>query len=206
METKTKSTEKILRTIADKLMDAQTEIDELTVQLALGKAEARDKFEEIKKEFREKVSEFRQYLAHAHGVSEIGSVKAKAEELEKALAQGEVNTKEDFEEQKKGLLRATASLEETLEKKVPAKEELQHFTHDIEKFKLKLEILRLRFTLKKMEVKAEFKTRMETAQRYIHDVRESIVDRVTQGKEKYEDFRDEIRLAYKHFKKAIEEL
>jgi hypothetical protein len=46
METKTTTSGdvKILKRIADNLVAAQREIDELTLQLSLGKAEARDKF------------------------------------------------------------------------------------------------------------------------------------------------------------------
>lgn len=192
--------------VADKLLAAQQEIDELTVQLALGKAEARDKFNEIKKDFREKVSELKAFLANIPSDIEISTIRKKIDELEMHLIQGEVNTREAFETQKDNLLKATSALEKTLERKVPFTAELQHFVHEMEKFKVKLEILRLKFSLKKMEVENEFRIRMDQAKAYINERRTLIKDKIDEGKEKYEDFGDEIRLAYTHFRKALKEL
>lgn len=206
MEPDVKSTKKILMSVADKLLAAQQEIDELTVQLALGKAEARDKFNEIKQDFREKVAELRVFLANIPSDLELSAVRAKIDELEMRLIQGEVNTREVFEAQKENLLKATSALEQTLERKVPFTRELQHFIHEMEKFKVKLEILRLKFSLKKMEVKNDFRIRMDEAKTYINELRTSMKEKVDEGKDKYEDFRDEIRLAYTHFRKALKEL
>ena len=206
MEPDVKSTKKILMSVADKLLAAQQEIDELTVQLALGKAEARDKFNEIKKDFREKVSELKAFLANIPSDLELSTIRTKIDELEMHLLQGEVNTREAFEAQKDNLMKATSALEKTLQRKVPFPAELQHFVHEIEKFKVKLEILRLKFSLKKMEVKNEFRIRMDEAKAYIDERRTLIKDKIDEGREKYEDFGDEIRLAYTHFRKALKEL
>lgn len=206
MEPDVKSTKKILLSVADKLLAAQREIDELTVQLALGKAEARDKFNEIKKDFSEKVSELKMFLANIPSGLEMSVLRTKIDELEMHLIQGEVNTREAFEAQKENLLKATSALEKTLERKVPFTAELQHFIHEMEKFRVKLEILRLRFSLKKMELKNEFRNRMDQAKAYIGEQRTLLNDKIEEGKEKYEDFRDEIRLAYTHFRKALREL
>jgi len=60
MPTKKEDKDKpVLQRIADQLLVAQQEIDDLALQLALGKAEAREKFQEVKKEFRHHVAEFK---------------------------------------------------------------------------------------------------------------------------------------------------
>ncbi len=59
MATQAKTTKKAtLLNLADRPIDAQGEIDELTLQLALGKAEVMGKYEEIKREFRYRTDNF----------------------------------------------------------------------------------------------------------------------------------------------------
>lgn len=206
METETKPTKKILIRIAEKLSEAQQEIDELTVQLALGKAEAKDKFEDIKKEFRSRLNEFRQYLATLPSDTELSGARAIVDTLEKELEQGEASTQEAFASQQKKILTTTVSLQNTLKKK-PAFSSLSHdFIHELEKFKIKLEIVHLRFGLRKMEIKDEFRDRMDEARKHVDKIRERVKESVISGKDMYEDFREEIQLAYKHFRKALKEL
>jgi len=77
------------------------------------------------------------------------------------------------------------------------------FSHDIEKFKLKLEIIRLKFNLKKFEVKDAFKEGMSNARR---EIETGIRNKLKDGSSKYSDFQDEMSLAYKHLKKALSDL
>lgn len=206
MKTEVKPTEKILIRIADKLSEAQQEIDELAVQLALGKAEAKDKFEELKKEFRSRLNEFKHYLTVSSSDKELSGVRTIVENLEKDLGQGEASTKEAFTSQQKDILTTTASLQDTLEKKSEVSSTSHDFMHELEKFKIKLEILQLKFGLKKMEIKDEFRDRMDDARKYVDKIRERVKEGMITGKDKYEDFREEIQLAYKHFRKALKEL
>jgi hypothetical protein len=202
METDVKSTEKILVKIVDKLTEAQQEIDELAVQLTLGKAEAKDKFEEIKKEFGEKVNEFKDLMVTSLG-EEAPDVKTLISVLERELLKGVADTREAFELQKKNLLKALTSLETVIEKKFKAMIEPPSFLHDVEKFKIKLEILRLKFTLGGMEVSDEFRNNMDLARDYIRRLKERAKEELGEGKDKYEHFHEELQMAYKHFRKAI---
>ncbi len=206
MKTEVKPKEKILIRIADKLSEAQQEIDELAVQLALGKAEAKDKFEELKKEFRSRLNEFKHYLTVPSSDKELSGVRTIVENLEKDLERGEASTKEDFASQQKDILTTTTSLQDTLEKKAEVSSTSHDFMHELEKFKIKLEILQLKFGLKKMEIKDEFRDRMDDARKYVDKIRERVKEGMITGKDKYEDFREEIQLAYKHFRKALKEL
>ena len=80
------------------------------------------------------------------------------------------------------------------------------FVHEFEKFKLKLEILRLRFGLKKFEIKDDYHTKMSSARTEINNLTSGAREHLTKGKEKYDDFKDEVSLAYKHLRKAVESL
>lgn len=207
MEAEIKSEgEPMLEKIAAKLMKAQRELDELIVQLALGKAEAKDKFEEIKKEFRTHVGRLKQTL-NASPLNEVKvKIKAKFEELELQLALGKANTAEIFEAQSKKILQSVRALENEIKEKLPQITEVNFFSHEIESFKLKVEILRLKFVLKKFEVKDVFKEKMNDARKTIDKLRVSAKEKLSSGKDKYDDFKDEVQLAYKHLRKALESL
>lgn len=63
MEEAVKTNQKpILVKIADQLLRDQEELDLLAVQISLGKAEVKDKFEEAKKQLKKSVQEFKETL------------------------------------------------------------------------------------------------------------------------------------------------
>src|SRR5688572_17762467 len=193
----------MLQAVGERLLTAQREIDELALQLALGKAEARDKFEEIKQEFRKQVSEQKNLLAKASENFISPEVRAKIEALEVQLALGEADTKDIFEGQKKKITKALTSVEDAIHEQWKKIQAPEFFSHEVEKFKLKLEILRLRFGLTKFEVREDYRTRMLNARKQIEKMVSIPVDKVNKGKTKYNDFKDEVSLAYKHIRRAV---
>jgi hypothetical protein len=188
--------------ISRNILEAQREIDELAVQLALGKAEAMDKFEEIKSEFRSRVGELKGLLQQTPDMLPA-DVRRKMEELEVQLALGKAESKETFAVQKKKILAAINHLENGLRIGVGRIKTPHYFTHEAEKFRLKLEIIRLRFGLKKFEVKDEFRQSMAKARMEIEKMSRTLHQ---QGKGKYDDFSEQVTLAYRHLKKAVKDL
>ncbi|HNV29104.1 MAG TPA: hypothetical protein PKJ83_08215 [Cyclobacteriaceae bacterium] len=206
MKTEETTETNILQKVTEKLLAAQQEIDELALQLALGKADARDKFEEIKSEFRLKVGELKNILANPAENYLSPEVKAKIEELELQLALGKADSKDLFEGQKKKIMNALTNLEEDIQKNWRRIKAPDFFVHEVEQFKLKMEILRLRFRLKKFDVRDDYRTRMQTVRREIKKMTSKAKDRINARQEKYDDFKFEISLAYKHIKNAVESL
>lgn len=206
MKTEETTETNILQKVTEKLLAAQQEIDELALQLALGKADARDKFEEIKSEFRLKVGELKNILANPAENYLSPEVKAKIEELELQLALGKADSKDLFEGQKKKIMNALTNLEEDIKKNWRRIKAPDFFVHEVEQFKLKMEILRLRFRLKKFDVRDDYRTRMQTVRREIKKMTTKAKDRINARQEKYDDFKFEISLAYKHIKNAVESL
>ncbi len=207
MKAETKTQEKpMLEKIAGKLTKAQQELDELAVQFSLGKAEAKDKFEEIKKEFRTQVAKLKHTLTATMFKEMVSVSKAKFEELELQLALGKADTAEVFGEQSKKILQSLQALENEIKRKFKQSNEVNSFSQEIESFKLKVEILRLKFVLKKFEVRDAFKEKMNDASRVIDNFKISAKEKLGSGKEKYDDFEDEVQLAYKHLRKALESL
>ena len=207
MTNQQENTEKtLLQKIADQLLAAQREIDEFVVQIALGKAEAKEEFHHLKTEFRNRVHEFKLLLNEFPKGIVSPELSQKIDELELQLALGKVETVSQFEDQKEKILKALGKIETELKHWIGELESSPTFGHEIEKFKLKLEILRLRFSVKKLEVKDEFKSQMAKARQEIDQATTKARAKLAAGKRKYRDFSDEITLSYDHLKKAIKHL
>jgi len=184
----------ILKEIADKLVAAHQEIDELAIQLALGKAEARDQYELIRKEFRSRIQELKQTLKPLDAKSDKLIV-----DLEVLLTTTLPVGSKALEEQVTSLLAAL----KVIGSRVTSSD---YFHHEVEKFKLKLIILQLFITVKKFEIKDSFRDAMSVARSKVADITGKMKTKVNEGKATYNDFSDEIQLAYKHMRKAVEKL
>ena len=163
MEQDVKVNKPFLQKVADRLISVQGEIDELVLQFALGKAEAKEKFEEVKKELRSKISEFKKLVENSGGGIVTPELRQKLDELELQLALGMADTADAFEKQRKLIIKTLNSTESALKSWLSTVKVPTHVHHDIETFKLKLEIIRLRFQLKKFEITDAFKNQMGKA-------------------------------------------
>ncbi len=209
MDTKTSSNRtNFAEKIIDGLQKAQQEIEELTLQFALGKAEASDKFEEIKKEFSEKSNEWKRVFSHLKSVTEEKTIalRTKMEELQLQLALGKAEAKEAFEEQRKKIMNLIQEIEVEIKNNPELTIRLNEFKIDLEKFKLKMEVLKLKFELKKFEMKDDFKSEMADTKHKIEKIFGKVEDKWDDAKKKYSSFGDEIDLTYKHLKNAIKSL
>lgn len=207
METKTKDTDaRILVRIADRLTQAQQELDELVLQFSLGKADAKDKFEEIKSEFKDQISEFKNSTISQKVDGVTHELRERLDELVEILKKGATHSAEAFEIQKKQIEHALDQLKKHATKHQSNVPDHEYFSHEIEKFKLKLEIIHLAFTLKKLEVKDSFKEKMQEIKKGIDLTISSAKEKMKSKKGKVNEFRKEAREVYIHMKKAIEAL
>jgi ribosomal protein L29 len=121
MTTEPTNTFENLRTkITSRLENAKKEIEELSLQFNLGKAEASDKFESVKKDFHAKVNEWKLMGEQLKpvGKEKLQELKTKLEELQVQLALGKAEAKELFQEQKKKIMQSITDLESEIKKKV----------------------------------------------------------------------------------------
>lgn len=181
------------------LRNTAVKLEELQVKTALGKAEAQDKYEEIKKEFNVFIhdSEFK-----IKGVQEnMDELKSKFDELRVQLALGKAETIAVFIKQKKQLL---LTLHE-IEVKIKSNETLNRMYAvtliEIEQFKIQLEILEEKYKSDKKETKSAFEKGKAEFNTFIDNLK------VKYGKKKEENklehFQNEISEAFTHFKKAF---
>ena len=136
------------------LRKTAVELEEFRVQAALGKAEAQDKYEEVKKKFNLFVhdSEFK-----IKGVKEkIEELNTKFDELRVQLALGKAETKEIFKKQKKQLLLTLHDIEVKIKTNETLNRMYALTLIEIEQFKIQLEILEQKFNKDKGEAKDTF--------------------------------------------------
>lgn len=206
--TETTNQKPILVKIADQLLKDQQELDSLAVQFSLGKAEAKDKFEEAKKQIRKSIQEFKITIDSEYKQSNewTHSIDVKLMELESLLSKGMADSKEIFSEQKKGILKAIEGLESEIKKNSEVVKLTNYFTTSLEKAKLQMELFEKEMEGKKIALTELFKNEMKIAKEKITSISERLEEKKEDVKLKAENFDDEIRLAYDHLKKAIRSL
>jgi hypothetical protein len=199
---KTTEKEPLAETLINGLKKAIVEVEEFRVQAALGKAEAKDLYEKLKKDFRQKLHELKHNAEHISEDLKGDALKLKAvfEALEVQLALGKAETKEMFEEQRKAIQKVLSKLENLIRSNPVLNEYNIKMHAELEKFRIKMEILKLRFELKKMDAGEEFETRKtelrKMAEEFRHKLRMKQVDRMDHVK-------DELSKAYEHLKNAF---
>ena len=105
------TTEKII----EGLKSAEAELEKIRLQVSLGKAEAKDEYEEIKKKFQGYIQEAKIHIDEIKsGAKEI---KPLLETLQLQFALGKAETKDMLEEQRKKISKSIAELETLFRKK-----------------------------------------------------------------------------------------
>lgn len=194
----TKEHTKFVDSIVAALRKAAIELEEFQVQVALGKAEASDTYEQIKKNLHLLLHEGKYNFKK--GKDKIEDLKEQLDTLRVQLELGKAETIEEFKAQKKKLLLAFHDIEV----KIKTNEKLNRFYANllvkIELFKVQLEILEEKFEGKKEKAKVTFQKGKKEFNEF--------VERLTNkyGKKevsKWEHFQGEISEAFSHFKKAF---
>jgi len=194
MDTPTKSTEKpILLNLADKLVEAQREVDELALQLALGKAEVKEKYEEVKKEFRYRVVNFKNALLNRQSNEVYKDLIARLDQLEERLKTGKLESREKFVEERKFILKTLRTIEVEIKNRLPDSEDVKHLKQEIEVFKLKLEILHLKFLLKRFTIKEELKSDAAEVRRRVSNVIDKARKKILVRQRKLVDLNKDIK-------------
>ncbi len=209
MEAKSNADKKpILARIAERLLKDQEELDALAVQLSLGKAEARDQFDEVKKKLKLSVHDFKVELLKEYnqGKTTAGNLKQKLENLEQQLSEKRIDTRELFNEQKQNLMKALEEVKHEIQNDPDLLKMAGFFTSATEKAKLQFEILDKKWDSAREELKGDFKDEMKTARFKINDIIQNAKDKKEELGEKLDDFNAEIHEAYTHLKKAVKSL
>jgi hypothetical protein len=190
------------------LKQARQEAEELSLQFALGKADATDKFEEIKKEFAAKARDWNQRYSELKtaGARKAVQLKSGLDDLQVQLTLGKAEARDLFEAQKKKIQIAVDEIESGINSNPEMNERLAELKNEIEKFKLKMELVKLKFELKSFQTKDEFKSAMNDASIAIDKLFDKVEGKWEDAEKKYSGFSDEMTLAYSHLRHAVSKL
>ena len=185
--------------VIEALRKTAVELEEFRVQAALGKAEAQDKYEEVKKNFNLFIHDS-EYKVKGIKVK-IEELNAKFDELRVQLALGKAETKEIFRKQKKELLKTLHEIEVKIKTNETLNRMYALTLIEIEIFKVQLEILEQKFMKEKKEAKESFEKGKSEFNSFI----ERLKTKYGKQKEvtKLEHFQSEISEAFHHFKNAF---
>ncbi len=181
------------------LRKTAVELEEFQVKAALGKAEAQDKYEEVKKKFNHFIheSEFK-----IEGIKEkIEELNTKFDELRVQLALGKAETKEIFKKQKKQLLTTLRDIESKIKSNETLNRMYAFTLIEIEQFKIQLEILEQKFSKDKGKATDTFEKGKQEFNSFIDKFKGKYAKKKEETK--LEHFQNEISEAFDHFKKAF---
>jgi hypothetical protein len=181
------------------LRKAAVKLEEFQVQTALGKAEAKDNYEEVKKEFNSFIHDSEYQIKAVK--ENIEDLKAKFDELRIQLVLGKAETIDAFKKQKKQLLLTLHEIEVNIKNNKTLKRIYALTLIEIEQFKIQLEILEEKYQSEKKETKSSFQKGKEEFNLFI----DKITAKYSKKKEesKLEHFQNEIAEAFHHFKNAF---
>ncbi|SDG19093.1 MULTISPECIES: hypothetical protein [Bacteroidota] len=195
----------ILVKIANQLLKDQQELDSLAVQLSLGKAEAKDKFKEVKTEFREKLQDLKHTLSSEYKDSQdwVKETNVAIDEFEKNL---EESAEEVFEESKANILKAAENLKAQIKRNPTSEKLFLLYTTYYEKAQLQLDVLEQNIQNKKAELTDSYKHSIEEAKKSAKAIIDKLNDKKEEADFKTEIFKKEIGQVYEHLKKAVKAL
>lgn len=204
MDTSSKSS--IGEKIIEDLKKTTIELEKMRVQIALGKAEGRDLYEDSKKKFHKYVASLKTKVS---GVSKnsnenIENFVAMLEHLQVQLALGKAETRDVFNDQKKKISAVLNDIDKFIKSDKTAAHAYVKLLVEIKKFKIKLDIISLRYQLKKIEAGQEYEKRKVQFSKEINDLKKRILKKEKDtASAKWAHFKDEITEAYSHLKKAV---
>lgn len=190
-------------TMISALKKSISELEDFQVQVALGKSEAHDKFEELKKKFKGFVNTTKQKINS--GKAKVATLRTDFDELQVQLALGKADTVEKYNDQKKKILYAISKIEKSMENRTAflSTDLDDKLRHEIEKFKIKMEVLRVQFKLGKLDAKDEFEKRKQEFSDGLAKLRAKFANRKKEAAKTRQLRHSEIKAAYKNMKRTI---
>jgi hypothetical protein len=195
---KIKEDTKFIDKVVDALRKAATEIEEFQVKATIGKADAQDKFEEIKKKFNLFLHDSK--LKINEGKEKMDDIHTKFDELRVQLSLGKAQSIEAFKEQKKKILLTLHDIEVKIKTNEKLKKMYAFVLIEIEKFKINLEILEQKFYQGTTSAKTSFKKGKNEFNQFIDKFNAKYHSK---EETKWQHFQGEISEAFSHLKQAF---
>jgi len=197
METKN-STEKVVTGFKK----AAIELEKFQLQFALGKAEAKDKYEEVKKQFNQTVHSAK--LKAIKAKEKADDLHGLFDELMIQLALGKAETKDAFIKQQKKINTKIHSIELYIKSHPNLMKIYDKLLEEFEKLKIQLEILAVNYRISNLTTNDSIEQRRKEMDVIIKGLQDSLKKhKKPVEKTKWENFESEMGEAYKHLKAAF---
>lgn len=183
----------------------RTRLDEMKLQLSLGKMDAADAFEKQKEQLKTFVQDAKSQLDKGTELAEehVKNLRSKLEELNLQLHLGKAETLETFEEQRKKIEPALQAVYDAGKNAYNKgyNQAMSLFDTQADWFKTNLEIMQLKFSLGKMEAREEaeeLKRKLESkieelsdhSRKWQEQTKENIEEWTEMAKDNMEKFRN----------------
>jgi len=188
--------------IINGLKTTASELEELQVQIALGKAEAKDIFEKIKKSLHASVQQLKVKINVSKINEDVLPMVNALEHLQVQLALGIAETKETFEDQRKHIEHSLLELENKLKSGAPGRQ-VAKMHLEIEKFKAKLQLLSLHYKLRKINIEYDVKQKKIDFEQKLNTLKTKLDLKGGQARNKWRHFKEEIEEAFADMKSVF---
>ena len=189
----------------EKLEQLKTVFQELEVQMALGKAEAKDMFDREKQNLNSFINEQKAKFRKENEAVDAHweTLRDKFEALEAQLSKATPDTKEAYDALKTETLHAIYDLENAMRE---AYGELgSSMRLQLDQFKGRLDGYRIQLALSEFGSQEDADKRLEELKSTVTDIR-SKMDKEVEDANKLDDFADEMAASLDHIKKAFSDL
>jgi predicted nucleic acid-binding Zn-ribbon protein len=190
----------LLDYVTNGLRIAAGELEKFQLQVGLGKMEAFDAYEELKKKYAHYTHELK--LKAEEGKEKLIDLQAKFQDLQVQFNLGKAETIEAFQEQRKKILLAIHEVQVVIQSNPTIIKTYAYLLIALEKLKVKLDILSQQFEPTRERIVENLNNRKEQLEKVISDFKSKFNER-TDLEERMDVFRSEISLAYEHFRKAF---
>ena len=189
---------KFIDTVIEALKKSAVEMEKFQLKAALGKAEAKESYEEIKKKLNLFIHESN-YKINV-GKQKVDEINAKLDEFRVQLTLGKAESVEAFNQQKKQLLLTIHELEVKIKNNDRLKRMYAIVLIEIETFKIQLKILETKLNQGMDKTEFSIEKGKEKFNQFINNFKEKY------GKKKetkWEHFQAEVSEALNHFRHAV---
>ncbi len=189
----------------ERLTQLKVFLEELEVQMALGKSEAKEAFEKERKNFMQYITDRKEQFKKTGEEAENlrKEMYAKLEELAAVLAQDAPSSQRKFDAMKKAALKVVFESEKAIKDgyaEFGLKMQLK-----LDDFKNKLDGYRIKLALGEFEELADMQAEKEALQKALEEILDKL-KKEESATEKIGNFADEINTSVEHLKKAFNEL
>lgn len=185
--------------VVDALRKAAVEMEAFQLKVALGKAEAEDKYEDIKKKFNSFVYDSKYKIKV--GKEKVEDLHMKFDKLMVQLNLGKVETIEAFKTQKKAILKTIHEIEVEIKTNETLEKIYAFVLIEFEKFKAQLDILEDKLERGTSSFKTSFDKGKTDFNKYIEGLKSKYIKKKEETR--WEHFHNELGEALGHFKQAF---